>query len=279
MAVLVTGAKGQLGTDLVATLQARNLDVIGIDLDNVDLTDRAAVERYLGELVFDAVIHCAAYTAVDQAEDESAVCHAVNVVGTENVARVCAQRDAKLLFLSTDYVFDGSGEEPWKINSHRSAINVYGRTKIEGENVVRDRVNKHFVVRISWVYGRHGAVNFVKTMTKLGNERNSIRVVDDQVGSPTFTEDLSVLLSDIVVTEKYGTYHATNEGFCSWFAFAQAIMRLKELRCEVMPIRSDEYPTKALRPKNSRLDKSCIDQAGFARLPNWEDALRRCLGA
>ena len=275
MKVLVTGAKGQLGTDLVEVLQAKSFEVIALDLDEVDLTDREAVLRTMAGLSFDAVIHCAAYTAVDKAEDDRDACYAINVTATQTLAEVCAQRDAKLLYISTDYVFDGSGERPWAVDSPREPLSVYGKTKSEGEDVVRELVRKHFIVRISWVFGRHGAINFVKTMTRLGKERESIGVVNDQVGSPTFTEDLSVLLAEMVATDKYGTYHATNEGTCSWYEFAKEIMRVQGLSCEVKPLRSSEYPTKAQRPKNSRLDKTCLDNAGFARLPRWEDALRR----
>ena len=276
MTVLVTGASGQLGTDLVEALKIRKFNVIGIDLKDVDLTDRAAMGHYLKNKAFDAAIHCAAYTAVDKAEDELELCYSANVTATENIAQICAEKDARLIYISTDYVFDGIGEEPWRADNPKNPIGVYGKSKSDGEDIAKKLVKKLFIVRTSWVFGKNGG-NFVKTMIKLGAERETLGVVCDQIGSPTFTEDLSVLLCDMVQSEKYGTYHAANEGYCSWYEFAREIMRLKGFICEVKPLRSEEYPTRAARPKNSRMDKSCLDAAGFSRLPEWQDALVRMM--
>lgn len=276
MTVFVTGARGQLGTDLMLELERRGIPSIGIDMDDVDLTDAGAVRGFFAAADFDACIHCAAYTAVDKAEDEPELCRAVNVDGTANVARACAEKNVKMIYISTDYVFDGSGDAPWSVDAPKAPAGVYGKTKSDGEDIALKLVDKLFIVRTSWVFGKHGA-NFVKTMLRLGAEKETINVVSDQIGSPTFTEDLAVLLCDMVVTEKYGVYHASNEGFCSWYDFAGEIMKRAGLNCQVIPVTSGQYPTKAVRPKNSRLDKSCLDSAGFNRLPDWRDALRRMM--
>lgn len=276
MKILVTGASGQLGHDLMLELTGRGHDTTGVGSKELDLTDAAAVRKYLNALRPDAVMHCAGYTAVDRAEEEREACFAVNALGTEAIAEACADVGSKLLFLSTDYVFSGEGERPWEPADPPSPINIYGVSKYRGEEAVRSRVKEHFIVRISWLFGIHGR-NFVKTMLRLGAENERITVVCDQVGSPTYTKDLSVLLEDMIVTDKYGTYHATNEGFCSWFEFADAIMRLADLPARVVPVLSSEYPAKAKRPANSRMSKEKLTANGFQRLPPWEDALRRYL--
>ena len=276
MKILVTGASGQLGYDLVIELNKRGHEVIGVGSKELDITDADAVMRKLKELKPETVMHCAAYTAVDNAEDDKERCDAVNHVGTENVARACAEIGAKLLYLSTDYVFAGDGDKPWKPEDTAHPLNTYGLTKYLGEEAVRKFVEAHFIVRISWVFGINGK-NFVKTMLRLGAEREQLTVVCDQIGSPTYTPDLSRLLADMIVTDKYGTYHATNEGICSWYEFACAIMEKAGLKAKVLPVKSAEYPAKAKRPSNSRMSKDKLTENGFERLPHWEDALDRYL--
>ena len=274
MKILVTGYKGQLGHDVVERLQARSIDCRGVDIDDFDLTDPDAVKAYLEGYQPDRVIHCAAYTAVDAAEDNEELCYRVNVLGTEYIARYCSEHDVPLMYFSTDYVFDGTGTEPFETNHPRDPQNVYGRTKAQGEDAVTRLTDRCFIVRISWVFGINGK-NFIKTMLRLGKEKPELSVVADQYGSPTYTHDLSVLLADMIVTEKYGTYHATNEGVCSWFELAKKVMELAGLPAVVKPVTTDEYPAKAKRPANSRMSKASLDQAGFARLPHWEDAVAR----
>lgn len=276
MKILVTGASGQLGHDLVIELNKRGHEVIGVGSKALDITDCDAVMCKLTELRPDAVVHCAAYTAVDNAEDDKERCDAVNHIGTENVAKACEKIDAKLLYLSTDYVFQGGGETPWEPDDTAQPLNTYGLTKYLGEEAVREYVRKHFIVRISWVFGINGK-NFVKTMLRLGAEREQLTVVCDQVGSPTYTPDLSKLLADMIVSDKYGTYHATNEGICSWYEFACAIMEKAGLKAKVLPVKSTEYPAKAKRPLNSRMSKDKLTENGFERLPHWENALERYL--
>ena len=277
MRILVTGARGQLGTDLSDELIGRGHEVIGVDVDDMDITDADAVESFMGKTGPQAVIHCAAYTATDRAEDEPDVCRLVNSVGTCNIAEVCRRMNIKMLYISTDYVFGGEGEEPFKVDDAAAPLSVYGRTKYEGELSVRELVEKHFIVRTSWVFGLHGN-NFVKTMLRLAGLNPKISAVADQVGSPTYTKDLSVLLADMIVTEKYGTYHASNEGYCSWYDFACEIFRQSEMtHVEVSPVASDFFTYKIKRPANSRLDKSKLTENGFSRLPSWQDALSRFL--
>lgn len=276
MKILVTGASGQLGHDLVIELNKRGHEVIGVGSKELDITNCEAVMSKLTELRPEAVMHCAAYTAVDNAEDDRERCDAVNHIGTENVAKACVQIGAKLLYLSTDYVFAGDGDKPWKPEDKADPLNTYGMTKYLGEETVRKFVEAHFIVRISWVFGINGK-NFVKTMLRLGAEREQLTVVCDQIGSPTYTPDLSKLLADMIVTDKYGTYHATNEGICSWYEFACAIMEKAELKAKVLPVKSAEYPAKAKRPSNSRMSKDKLTENGFERLPHWEDALDRYL--
>jgi len=276
--ILVTGAVGQLGTDVVAELEKRKMDYIGIDIADLDITDADAVRAYIIEKKPQSVIHCAAYTAVDNAEDESDLCFKVNATGTENIAKVCCEIGAEMIYISTDYVFDGEGELPYETDAVKAPIGVYGKSKLAGEEAVLKHIPQmHYIVRISWVFGKSGN-NFVKTMLRLAETRDELSVVADQIGSPAYTPDLAKLLADMALSKKYGVYHATNEGFCSWAEFATEIMRQSESSCKINPISTEEYPTKATRPKNSRLSKLSLDKAGFERLPTWEDALCRMLG-
>lgn len=281
MKVLVTGAGGQLGHDVMSELAARGHTGVGVDVAEMDITDAAACARVIGETAPDAVIHCAAWTAVDAAEDSPDACRKVNAVGTDNIARVCRALGCKLMYISTDYVFNGQGERPWQTDDEAAPLNVYGQTKWEGEQAVRAQVERHFIVRIAWVFGLNGS-NFVKTMLKLSKTRDQLSVVCDQIGTPTYTADLARLLTDMIETEKYGTYHATNEGgYISWYDFACEIFRLAGVsHMTVIPVKSSEYPAaKAKRPFNSRLDKSRLAESGFAPLPTWQDALERYLNA
>ena len=224
----------------------------------------------------EAVIHCAAYTAVDAAEDQVELCRKINAEGTENIAKVCKELDIKMMYISTDYVFDGEGTRPWEPDDERHPLNVYGLTKYEGELAVEKHLDKFFTIRIAWVFGVNGK-NFIKTMLKLSETHDELNVVDDQIGSPTYTYDLAVLLVDMIETEKYGRYHATNEGLCSWYEFACEIFRQAGRDVKVNPVSSDEFPTKAKRPHNSRMDKSKLTENGFTPLPAWQDALKRYL--
>lgn len=272
--ILVTGVNGQLGYDVIKALKERNIECIGIGRDEVDITNKEKVMEYITTLKPECVIHCAAYTAVDKAEDESEACHDVNVNGTENIANACKKINSKMMYISTDYVFDGKGENFFEVNDFKNPSSVYGKTKYEGEQKVQELLDKFFIVRISWVFGKNGN-NFVKTMIRLGKEKESLNVVSDQIGSPTYTADLAPLLCDIASSEKYGVYHATNEGICSWAEFAQEIMDYAGLNCKINPILSKDYPAKAVRPLNSRLSKKRIKSNGFELLPNWKDATHR----
>lgn len=276
MKVLVTGVKGQLGFDVVNELKKRGYEAVGVDIEEMDITDFKSVQGVITASCVDSVVHCAAYTAVDKAEDFPEVCMKVNVEGTRNIAQVCRELDLKMVYISTDYVFSGTGEDPFDEYDPKGPTNVYGKSKLEGELAVMDLVKKHFIVRISWAFGYNGN-NFVKTMLKLGRERGNVSVVADQIGSPTYTYDVARLLVDMLETEKYGTYHGTNEGFCSWFEFACEIFKFSKLDVEVVPVDSSKFPVKATRPKNSRLSKQELDRNGFKRLPSWEDALHRYL--
>ena len=278
MKVLVTGAEGQLGYDVCQRLHALSIPHKGIDLADCDLTDSAAVERCFTLYEPDCVIHCAAYTQVDKAETDSQLCFAVNEAATRCIARQCKLHNAKMLYVSTDYVFDGDGNIPLEADAPPKPYNVYGKSKLAGEQAVLETLTRFFIVRTSWVFGLHGH-NFVQTMRRLGSQRESIQVVCDQIGSPTYTADLAILLCDMVLTESYGVYHATNEGYCSWHTFAEKIMALSSLPCQVAPIPSSQYPTPAKRPLNSRLSKRSLDEGGFQRLPSWEDALKRYIAA
>ena len=276
MKVLVTGAKGQLGTDLMNELAKRGIEGIGVDVQEMDITDAEACRRVIKNSGADAVIHCAAYTAVDAAEDNVELCRKINGEGTKNVAEVCRDLDIKMMYISTDYVFDGQGTRPWEPDDERHPLNVYGQTKYEGELAVEELSDKYFIVRIAWVFGVAGK-NFIKTMLRLGKERGAVSVVDDQIGSPTYTYDLARLLVDMIQTDKYGRYHATNEGLCSWYEFAKEIFRQAGMDVPVTPVSSDAFPAKATRPSNSRLNKDKLSENGFERLPAWQDALGRFL--
>ena len=276
MKVLVTGVKGQLGYDVMAELAKRNIEAIGVDIYEMDITDKISVEKVIGEAAPDVVVHCAAYTAVDAAEDNEALCRRVNAGGTRNIAEVCKKLDCKMVYISTDYVFDGQGTRPWEPDDERHPLNVYGQTKYEGELAVQENLFKYFIVRIAWVFGKNGK-NFVKTMLKLAETHDKLTVVNDQFGSPTYTYDLARLLVDMIQTDKYGIYHATNEGICTWYEFACEIFRQAGVKIEVTPVPASEYPAKAKRPENSRLDKSKLTENGFERLPSWQDALGRYL--
>ena len=275
MKVLVTGVKGQLGYDVVRELQKRGHETVGVDIDEMDITDAAAVERVMTEVQPDAVIHCSAYTAVDRAEEDTEICRRVNVDGTENIAKICKKLDCKMLYLSTDYIFSGDGERPWEPDDEASPLNAYGQSKYDGELALKKYVEKYFIVRISWVFGINGN-NFIKTMLRLGRENGAVKVVDDQIGSPTYTYDLARLLVDMIESNRYGAYHATNEGICSWYEFAKEIFRAAGMdNVSVTPVKSGEFPVKAKRPKNSRMSKEKLVTNGFSLLPAWQDAVAR----
>lgn len=281
MKVLVTGSKGQLGYDVIKELCSRGHEALGFDLPELDITDEAAVQAVFDRTEPDAVIHCAAWTAVDAAEESGNIAKvfAVNEGGTRNLAAACKRTGAKLLYLSTDYVFDGQGSAPWRADETRFApLNEYGKSKLAGENAVREMLQTYFIVRIAWVFGKNGN-NFVKTMLRLSETHDTLRVVCDQVGTPTYTPDLARLLVDMIETDKYGVYHATNEGgFLSWYDFAAAIMQEAGKHTKVIPVTTAEYGlSKAARPFNSRLDKSKLKENGFEPLPDWRDALKRYL--
>ena len=301
MKIFVTGVAGQLGHDVMNELAARGHEGIGSDLlpqyagiaDGsavtrapyvpLDITDGGAVARVLSEVRPDAVIHCAAWTAVDLAEDEDKrdKVRAINADGTRHIAQACKALGCKLMYISTDYVFDGQGETPWQPDcTDYAPLNVYGQTKLEGELAVRELVERFFIVRIAWVFGLSGK-NFIKTMLRLGETHESLRVVCDQIGTPTYTLDLARLLVDMIETERYGVYHATNEGgYISWADFAQEIFRQAGMDTRVVPVTTAEYGlSKAARPFNSRLDKTKLVESGFAPLPDWRDALGRYLAA
>lgn len=276
MKVLVTGVKGQLGYDVVKELEKRGIEAVGVDIEEMDITDAASVDAVMKGVAPDAVIHCAAYTAVDAAEDNAEICRKVNADGPRNIAKVCKELDIKMIQISTDYVFEGLGERPWEPEDAANPQSVYGLTKYEGEQAVMENLDKYYIVRIAWVFGVNGK-NFVKTMLNLGKTRDKLTVVCDQFGSPTYTYDLARLLVDMVQTDKYGIYHATNEGFCNWYEFACEIFQQAGISVEVAPVTSDQYPAKAKRPFNSRMSKDKLEKNGFERLPDWKDALNRYL--
>ena len=278
MRVLVTGAAGQLGHDVCERLTSLGVENRGVDAEDFDLRDREAVRRAVLEYAPTHVVHCGAYTAVDRAEAEQDLCMAVNAAGTENIAKACREAGADLMYFSTDYVFDGkSSEMPWETDAPAAPINVYGRSKYEGEQAVRENVQNHYILRISWVFGANGA-NFVKTMLRLSDEKPEITVVCDQYGAPTYTKDLAVLVSDMLGSGRYGTYHTPNEGMTSWYDFANEIMQAAGRRTRIVPVASKDYPAAAARPKNSRLSTRALRDAGFQPLPHYHDALVRYLG-
>jgi dTDP-4-dehydrorhamnose reductase len=276
MKVLVTGAKGQLGYDVVRRLEENNIECLGTDRNDIDVINKTKVKEFISDYKPDVVVHCAAYTAVDKAEDEREICHNINVLGTKYIVEACRDIDATLVYISTDYVFDGEGDQPFEVIDKPNPINYYGQTKYDGEIEVQNLLEKYFIVRISWVFGSYGN-NFVKTMLRLGKERDEISVVADQIGSPTYTYDLAKLIVDMIQTDKYGIYHATNEGYCSWHEFACEIFKQAGIDVKVKPIMTEEYPTKAKRPKNSRLSKKYLLLQEYNKMDDWRSALRRYL--
>lgn len=297
MKVFVTGVCGQLGHDVMNELAKRGYEGVGSDIQeayagvadgtavttapyvSLDITDQAAVEKVITEIHPDVIVHCAAWTAVDMAEDDDKVAkvRAINAGGTQNIANVAKVIDAKMVYISTDYVFDGQGETPWKPDcKDYKPMNVYGQTKLEGELAVANTLSKYFIVRIAWVFGKNGK-NFIKTMLKVGKNHDEVKVVNDQIGTPTYTFDLARLLVDMIETDKYGYYHATNEGgYISWYDFTKEIYKVAGYKTKVIPVTTEEYGlSKAARPFNSRLDKSKLVENGFTPLPTWQDALKR----
>lgn len=279
MKVLVTGVKGQLGFDVVNELNKRGHNAVGVDVEEMDVTDGKRVSDVMQDVKPDAVIHCAAWTAVDAAEDNEEKVRAINAVGTENIAKECKKLGCKMMYISTDYVFDGKGDKPWQPDcKDYKPLSVYGKTKLEGEIAVSSILEKYFIVRIAWVFGKNGK-NFVRTMLNVGKTHDTVKVVNDQVGTPTYTYDLARLLVDMIETDKFGYYHATNEGgYISWYDFAGEIYRQAGYNTKVIPVSTQEYGlSKAARPFNSRLDRSKLIENGFKPLPAWQDALNRYL--
>jgi dTDP-4-dehydrorhamnose reductase len=276
MKVLVTGATGQLGYDIIKELKKRNIDAVGIGSKDCDISVKNAVFQIIENVRPDAIIHCAAYTAVDNAENEIDKCNLINVEGTKNIVLACKQYDITLLYVSTDYVFSGDSIEPWKPDDERKPVSQYGKSKYQGELAVEELIYKYFIVRISWVFGINGK-NFVKSMLKLAETNNEIRVVSDQVGSPTYTVDVAQIMVDMIQTNKYGNYNISNEGLCSWNEFAQEIFAYTDKKIKIIPVSSEDYGAKAKRPLNSRMDNTKLVENGFNTLPSWKDALKRFL--
>lgn len=274
--ILVTGAGGQLGGDVFRLLEAEKKAFIPTDADTLDITDENAVKAFFEANSIDAVIHCAAYTAVDKAEDEREKCFLVNKTGTKNLARCAQSQGAKMLYVSTDYVFGGNGDSPFNVNDPKGPLNSYGESKLEGEQAVLESCKRFFIVRTSWVFGEKNT-NFIATMLRLSQTHNKVSVVCDQIGSPTYSKHLANLLCKMIETEKFGVYHATNEGFCSWAQLARETFLIAKKSTKVNPVKSEEYKTRAKRPLNSRLSKASLDLAGFERLPSWEAAVREYL--
>lgn len=278
MKILVTGYKGQLGYDVVNEATARGIEAVGVDIDEMDITNQEQVNTVIKSGNYDAIVHCAAWTAVDKAEEPELydTVIKVNATGTKYIADVCEELDIPMMYFSTDYVFDGEGIIPWNEYDERHPLNVYGLSKAQGEEFV-EKLKKHFIIRIAWVFGKNGN-NFIKTMLRLGKERGAVSVVNDQIGNPTYTYDLAKLVVDMIQTDKYGKYHATNSGdFISWYDFACEIFKQAGLDIKVTPVDSNQFPAKAKRPKNSRMNQTELDKNGFNRLPAWQDALGRYL--
>ena len=278
MRVLITGVKGQLGYDVMNELAKRGYEGVGVDVEEMDITDAEAVDRVIKNSKVDKVVHCAAWTAVDAAEENIDICRKVNAGGTENIAKVCKELDIPMIYFSTDYVFDGQGTRPWEPDDPViTPLNVYGQTKYEGEQAVEKYLDKYYIVRIAWVFGVNGK-NFIKTMLNLGKTHDTLKVVDDQIGTPTYTYDLAKLVVDMLEKEEYGKYHVTNEGgYISWADFAREIFSQAGMEVNIIPVTTAEYGSKAVRPYNSRLEKSKLTEHGFDRLPVWQDALSRYL--
>ena len=276
MRVLVTGVKGQLGHDVMEELAKRGYEGIGVDVEEMDITDPEKVEQVITESNVDAVVHCAAWTAVDAAEEKEELCRKINAGGTENIAKVCEKLDIKMMYFSTDYVFNGNGTRPWEPDDPYEPLDVYGKTKAEGEEAVIAHVKKYFILRIAWVFGINGH-NFVKTMLNLAKTHEKLTVINDQIGTPTYTYDLARLVVDMILTDKYGKYHVTNVGgYISWYDFTRAIFEEAGItNVTVTPVTSEEYGAAAKRPYNSRMDRSKLVKEGFTPLPDWRDALKR----
>lgn len=276
MKVLVTGVKGQLGYDVVKDLEKRGHQPIGVDRDEMDLMDNEAIRTFIMNLKPEAIIHCAAYTAVDKAEEEVETCYQINAESVKVISECAKELDVKLIYISTDYVFDGTKEGEYVETDLPNPINVYGASKLKGEQYVQTLLEKYYIVRISWVFGVNGN-NFIKTMRRLGSERDELNIINDQVGSPTYTADLARLLVDMMETDKYGIYHATNEETCSWYEFANEIFKQSGIEVKTNPITTDQYPTAAKRPMNSRMSKAKLKANGFNLLPTWQEALAHYL--
>ena len=275
--ILVTGAKGQLGYDVSVELKKRNIPHIPTDVDTLDIIDKNAVKTFFSENGITDVIHCAAYTAVDKAESDKDLCFKVNVEGTENLAECCAENGGKMIYVSTDYVFPGIGEEPFEVCDEKGPQNVYGLSKLMGEEAVKKHLKKYFIVRTSWVFGEKNT-NFIHTMLRLSETRSEVSVVSDQTGSPTYAKHLARLLCDMIITEKYGEYHGRNDGFCSWNELAEETFKVAGKDVKVNAVSSEEYKTPAKRPKNSRLSLKSLEDAGFTKLPHWKEAVKEYLG-
>lgn len=276
MKVLVTGVKGQLGYDVVKDLEKRGHQPIGVDRDEMDLMDNEAIRTFIMNLKPEAIIHCAAYTAVDKAEEEVETCYQINAESVKVISECAKELDVKLIYISTDYVFDGTKEGEYVETDVPNPINVYGASKLKGEQYVQTLLEKYYIVRISWVFGVNGN-NFIKTMRRLGSERDELNIINDQVGSPTYTADLAPLLVDMMETDKYGIYHATNEETCSWYEFANEIFKQSGIEVKTNPITTNQYPTAAKRPMNSRMSKAKLKANGFNLLPTWQEALAHYL--
>lgn len=272
MKVAVTGANGQLGQDVVIELTNKGHEVFAADRSILDITDETAVKNYIEKVKPEVILHCAAYTNVDKAEEDEDTAYQVNALGTKYLAQAASVVGSKMIYVSTDYVFDGTSTSPYEVDHPTSPLGVYGKTKLAGEQFIAENLYQHFIVRTSWVYGTKGN-NFVKTMVRLGQERESIGVVHDQVGSPTYTVDLARFMLSLMETEKYGIYHASNTGVCSWYEFAVEIFNQSKIKVEVNPLTTEEFPRPAARPKYSVLSKSKITEEGFEQLPDWRIAL------
>ncbi|WP_040204217.1 dTDP-4-dehydrorhamnose reductase [Neobacillus jeddahensis] len=272
MKVVVTGAAGQLGQDVVLELTRKNHEAIGTDRNQLDITNEAEVFSFINEVKPDVILHCAAYTNVDAAEENEDLAYQINASGTEYLAKAAQQIGAKMLYISTDYVFDGTASEPYEVDEQTKPLGAYGRTKLAGEELLQKHLRESFIVRTAWVFGIHGH-NFVKTMLRLGEERGEVGVVHDQVGSPTYTVDLAKFMVELMETDKYGIYHATNSGVCSWYEFAVEIFKQAGLNVTVNPLTSDQFPRPAARPNYSVLSKKKIEERGLTSLRDWEDAL------
>lgn len=276
MKILVTGVKGQLGYDVVKALESRGYQPVGVDREEMDLMNNNMIQNFIMNLKPEAIIHCAAYTAVDQAEEEVEICYQINAEAVKVIAECAKTLDIPMIYISTDYVFDGTKASEYVETDIPNPINVYGASKLKGEQYVQQLLEKFYIVRISWVFGINGN-NFIKTMQRLGNEHDELNIIHDQVGSPTYTAHLAPLLVDMIETDQYGIYHATNEGYCSWYEFADEIFKQSQLDVMLHPITTDQYKTKAKRPLNSKMSKQKLSDYGFHRLPTWQEALKNYL--